>query len=179
MASHVSSSNWNALADHSSLALAAARTRLPLTFRTPRKRRMMQPQVEVCSECADMTNQSIATALPLGFLAFTLSVLPVTTAEAECYWAAQCREGDLETGRVTRFGTGILGGKELRSECCTTPSEPYATGETESERQKRFARECAEQGIASSLRISGSMGAEPRRGSETHGAVNSPDRPAS
>jgi hypothetical protein len=32
-----------------------------------------------------MTNKSIATALTFGFLAFTLSVLPVTTAEAGCY----------------------------------------------------------------------------------------------
>ena len=31
-----------------------------------------------------MTNQSIAAALTLGFLVFTLSILPVTTAEAEC-----------------------------------------------------------------------------------------------
>jgi hypothetical protein len=35
-------------------------------------------------ECADMTNKSIAIALTLGFLAFTFSVLLVTTAEAEC-----------------------------------------------------------------------------------------------
>jgi hypothetical protein len=114
--------------------------------RWPFVRDMQMCLAEAEWKLRDMTNQSIATALPLGLLAFTLSVLPVTTAEAECYWAAQCREGDRETGRVTRFGTGILGGKELRSECCTTPSEPYATGETESERQKRFARECAEQG---------------------------------
>ena len=33
-----------------------------------------------------MMNKSIATALTFGFLAFTLSVLPVTTAEAGCAW---------------------------------------------------------------------------------------------
>ena len=87
-----------------------------------------------------MTNKSIATALTLGFLAFTLSTLPVTTAEAGCtQHLADCPKGSQETARTHLPVGDIL-------TCCSTPSEPYATGETESERQQREAKECAAMG---------------------------------
>ena len=64
----------------------------------------------------------MAIAVALGFVSFTLSVLPVTTAEAECVLriGKACHKGEvqarslLETGKVKRL-------------CCTTPSEPSAT----------------------------------------------------
>jgi hypothetical protein len=76
-----------------------------------------------------MTNKSIVTALTFSFLAFTLSVLPVTTAEADCVkrtmsWQHHCLPGETESSRDCvepdcRFYVFT---------CCTTPSEPYAKG---------------------------------------------------
>jgi hypothetical protein len=91
-----------------------------------------------------MKNKSVVAALALGFLGFMLSVLPVTTAEAKCIWRSyqhSCSPGE----RESRFEPtrGVDGGETL---CCTTPKEPYATGESESERQGRFAKECAARG---------------------------------
>ena len=92
-----------------------------------------------------MTTKSIATALALGFLTFTLSFLPVTTAEAECKnvgstcppgwsdkgeWRTKGKDGDFDAvGRV----------------CCTTPSKPI-TRETKEEEQQREVKECAAMG---------------------------------
>jgi hypothetical protein len=91
-----------------------------------------------------MTNKSIATALTLGFLAFTLSLLPVTTAEARCQEMVNvCPEGWKLMG--SRPSTINPGTNDVTC-CLLTPSKPYATGETESERLQRFAKECEAQG---------------------------------
>jgi hypothetical protein len=93
-----------------------------------------------------MTNKSICTALTLGFLAFTVSTLVATTAEAVCVEvpAARCGPGTVQQGAVH-----YLGSSQPYVTCChapSTPSKPYATGETESQQQQRFARECEAQG---------------------------------
>jgi hypothetical protein len=98
-----------------------------------------------------MTNPSIVTAPILGFVAFVLSVLSVTTAKAECQtFKSGCPDGWSDRGAVKSDGGGIgLFGKtpnELTTLCCTTPSEPYAAGETKEEREQREARECAAMG---------------------------------
>jgi hypothetical protein len=63
-----------------------------------------------------------------------------------------CPDGWTDRGAVKSDGGGIgLFGKrpnELTTLCCTTPKEPYATGESDSERQARFRKECAELGGA-------------------------------
>jgi hypothetical protein len=87
-----------------------------------------------------LINRAIATALPIGLIAFTLLVLQVTTAEAgDCVDRVDhCKAGESE---VDRNSTGWVGGERVT--CCTTPSEPYATGESEAERAARFEKEAA------------------------------------
>ena len=99
-------------------------------------------------ECMEMTRKNIATALTLGFLAFTLSVLPVTTADAKCIQEiGSCLAGYSMKGDLGCDAGGMTGEIErCLVICCTTPSEPSATGESESERQQRFAKECAGKG---------------------------------
>jgi len=97
-----------------------------------------------------MTNKSIVTALTLDFLAFTLLILPVTTANAECNVIEyvtkpySCPKGWTESSREFRRKGGLTGQDRYDVTCCTTPSTPYATGETESERQERLAKEARE-----------------------------------
>ena len=116
-----------------------------------------------------MTTKSIATALALGCLAFTLSVLPVTTAEAKCRWLGEapiCGSPKCSPGEETRIriATGGYGGSVSEGAgtsgnlcitgykvlCCTPdpklPSEPYATGETKAEQEQREVKECAAMG---------------------------------
>jgi hypothetical protein len=95
-----------------------------------------------------MTNPSIVTAPILGFVAFVLSVLSVTTAKAECQtFKSGCPDGWSDRGAVKSDGGGIgLFGKtpnELTTLCCTTPSEPYAAGETRGAGAERSQRVCS------------------------------------
>lgn len=69
-----------------------------------------------------MTNQRTVTALAGGFLAFTLSILPVTIANAGCQMVSggvvpQCPEGTAEAQRTTH-STG-LGQRGYTLMCCT------------------------------------------------------------
>ena len=79
-----------------------------------------------------MTNKSIVTALTFGFLAFTVMALPVATAVAKCttfdFSSDKPGERTCPKGWIEMNRTHI--GKSAAVECCTTPSEPYATGET-------------------------------------------------
>jgi hypothetical protein len=45
-----------------------------------------------------MTTRSIFTALALGFFAFTLSVLPITPAQAACAWKKGCQPNETNHG---------------------------------------------------------------------------------
>jgi|GEM_PF-2956506 len=96
-----------------------------------------------------MAKQRIAITLASGFLAFAFSTLSVTTAEAKCQWIRNsCPSDWTDTGevkKIERGGAGLgLGGHENYTRCCTTPSNPYATGETATERAARF--DCEGQG---------------------------------
>src|SRR5688572_14465130 len=91
--------------------------------------------------------KGLVTALTFGFLASTLSVLPISTAEAECQdlgpsYAPICPQGYVESNRARVSPTGKT--SLWRYTCCTTPSESYATGETAEERAARFQKEAAE-----------------------------------
>jgi hypothetical protein len=93
-----------------------------------------------------MIARGIVTALAPGLLGFALSVLPVTRAEAECKWVDDdsCPSGwSTHAERTVGNGSGVMGsfGSPQRY-CCTTPSEPYATGETDEERAARHQKEC-------------------------------------
>jgi hypothetical protein len=101
--------------------------------------------------CVAMMSSKIATALTLAFLAYFLSVLPITTAKAQ-QCVTRFNQGCLEGEIIERTGKiGGPGNYTLYQVCCPAPklpSEPYATGETDAERQNRFAKECAELGKA-------------------------------
>jgi hypothetical protein len=93
-----------------------------------------------------MTTKSVATALALGCLAFTLSVQPVTRAEAvECYMAYDgvCTKGGVATDHGKHLDP--LGVDEGFVRCCKgeLPSVPYATGESAAERAARHKTEAA------------------------------------
>jgi hypothetical protein len=99
-----------------------------------------------------MRNRSIVAALTFGVLACSLSLVPVTTAEAGCqtYTAASpyCSRGEI-TGPVKwkEEYAGATKHKEYTYSCCwNLPSEPYATGESDAERQARETKECAAMG---------------------------------
>jgi hypothetical protein len=68
-----------------------------------------------------MTNKTIATALTLGFLAFTLTTLPVTTAEAGCAWYTgdSCPKDLIESARPPTKGDHYV-------YCCAKPSQVKA-----------------------------------------------------
>jgi|SoiMethySBSTD1v2_1073268.scaffolds.fasta_scaffold798839_3 hypothetical protein len=69
-----------------------------------------------------MNHQSIAAALTLAFLAFNLSVLPVTTAEAGCAWYTgdSCPKDLIESTRPP------AGGGNHYVYCCAKPSQVKA-----------------------------------------------------
>lgn len=81
------------------------------------------------SKVNDMTHKSLVTALALGLTTLALSFLPVTTAQADCLWveANPCPAGSRQSRREHIEGEGMKFGT-YRNLCCTTPSEPYATG---------------------------------------------------
>jgi hypothetical protein len=87
-----------------------------------------------------MRRKSLVATIGLGLLAFSVSSLSVTTAEAgDCQVRIDhCRAGESE---VDRNSTGYVGGEAVT--CCTTPSVPYATGESAAEREARFKKEAA------------------------------------
>jgi nitrite reductase/ring-hydroxylating ferredoxin subunit len=69
-------------------------------------------------------SKSIVAALALGLLAFTLSILPISRAEAtDCVEriGPECLKGEVVKGRES------IGGA-FHTTCCSTPSVPYATG---------------------------------------------------
>jgi hypothetical protein len=144
----------------------------------------LRKNASLFQECADMTNKTIVTALTLGFLAFILSVLPVTTAEAECkIFYDACDPGWSEKSRrqsTATDPTGLLT-RHYNVTCCRTPSEPYATGETKIERQQREARECEakgwrydEQAARCNRPINNALG----KSKTTGGTVSSPEERA-
>src|SRR6188472_507892 len=73
-----------------------------------------------------MTNKSTVTALTLGFLAFTFSVLPVTTAEANCAWFTgdSCPKDLVESTRPPTTGGNHY------VYCCGKPSQAKADCES-------------------------------------------------
>ncbi len=88
-----------------------------------------------------MIARGIVTALAPGLLGFALSVLPVTTAEAECKEFVNtnaCPSGWVIKERISNRSDGSI----TSVRCCTTPSAPYATGETQEERAARHQKEC-------------------------------------
>lgn len=101
-----------------------------------------------------MTHHSVVIALAFGFFAYSSSLLQVAAAEPQCVWTEDsCPKGMHELKRSYQ-NKGLLGGVIQKRYCCTqgntvteptTPSKPYATGESEAERQQRFAKECAAQ----------------------------------
>jgi hypothetical protein len=87
---------------------------------------------------------SLLPTLGFGFLAFCLSALSLSMAEA-----ADCETKEVRTNSRCPAGSREVKRVPLRSvqdsvmlTCCSTPSDPYATGETKAERQQREAREC-------------------------------------
>ena len=89
------------------------------------------PQVVIFVRCSpirpsswrgDMTKNSIAAALTLGFLAFTLSILPAT-AQRTCHWQphAECGAPGYATGetKVATQGEGSWGAGTKLYRCCT------------------------------------------------------------
>ena len=91
--------------------------------------------------------KGLVTALTFGFLAATLSVLPTSRAEAVCkdyvYVSTNiCPQGWVRTNFQSDGAAG-RNGPPYDYTCCTTPSEPYATGETDQEREARFLKEAA------------------------------------
>jgi hypothetical protein len=106
-----------------------------------------------------MTNKSIVTAVAVGFCAFTLSTLPATPVHAEITNDCTVRGGVTVRGAGIPLKCGSLCGpgesqvKVYSTEgtcakvlCCklTTPSEPYATGETPEERAARHKTEAVQ-----------------------------------
>jgi hypothetical protein len=88
------------------LCLIRMQKNCSLPFRASQKKRKIQPlRYSYTEECADMTNKDVVTALTLGFLAFTLSVVPVAKAEAP--WKtceAQGNIWDKKTARCIKPG---------------------------------------------------------------------------
>ena len=94
-----------------------------------------------------MTTKSIVTALTFGFLAFILLLLPVTSVKADCIKVENaCPAGYAESSRrKLGIGGGATGNPTVYElTCCTTPSDPYATGESDRERAARHRQEAAQ-----------------------------------
>lgn len=92
----------------------------------------------------NLEHRNIHTTLALGFTVLTLSVLSFTSAEAACRvlhgkYAEKC---SCPKGETSKFCSA----NEVT--CCTTPSEPYATGESKSERDARHQGECQGKGMS-------------------------------
>jgi hypothetical protein len=105
--------------------------------------------------------KSTVTTLTFGFLALALSTLPVTPVHGEITNDCSVRGGVTVRGAGIPLKCGSLCGpgesqvKVYSTEgtcpkvlCCklTTPSEPYATGESDAEREARETKECAAMG---------------------------------
>jgi hypothetical protein len=84
----------------------------------------------------DMTYNALGYALALGLTTLALSSLPVTTAQAVCEFNGQttkdgptCPPGwRYSRKEVIKEGGPVGSFSEVKILCCTTPSEPYATG---------------------------------------------------
>jgi hypothetical protein len=86
------------------------------------------------------------TLMAIGFLAFAFSLLSVTKAQAECQEFGPnivpiCPQGWSNPTKLLDVDPGAA--KRYRYTCCTTHSEPYATGESAAEREARFKTEAA------------------------------------
>ena len=83
---------------------------------------------DLAEECADMTTKSIATALALSLLAFTLSVLPVTPAQAACGWKKGCQPNETNHGGFPPWVICCTGGWSNEAGPCPPGWNPQPNG---------------------------------------------------